>query len=102
MLAMVIPNLLCDQDVDNVLKGLRVKLTLNTVSSKYERGKTFFLKFQSSYVRIIDLFHHSVQHFGSEEKKKQKLLSLRRVVAYSEHLMACCVKDFSSLLQGIK
>lgn len=71
MLAMVIPNLPWDQDVDKALKGLRVKLTLDTVSSKDERGKIFFLKFQSSYVRITDLFHYSVQHFGSEEKKSK-------------------------------
>lgn len=69
MLATLIPNLPWDQDVDKVLKGLRVKLTLNRVSSKDGRGKTFFLKFQSSYLRIIDLFHHSVQHFGREGKK---------------------------------
>lgn len=55
MLAMLIPNLPRDQDVDKLLKGLRVKLTLKIVSSKDGRGKTFFLKFQSSYVRIIDI-----------------------------------------------
>lgn len=41
---MLIPNLPWDQDVDEVLKGLRVKLALNTVSSKGERGETFFSK----------------------------------------------------------
>lgn len=78
ILTMLIPYLLQDQDHDKMLKGLS-KTDRKHSFFKWCKGKTFFLKFQSSYVRILHLLYHLVQYFKSELKKLQ-LITLREVV----------------------